>query len=337
MKLTRASANPILSPTQNSWENVGVLNPAVITWQNKLCLVYRAQGTDMVSQLGMAFLSSPTQISERKNEPIFSPDPDSEYEVLGIEDPRISFLDGTYYMTYVAASKYPYLFDPPKHPHDREWRVRVSLAKTDDFSSWSRFGVIVSHIDSKDAALFPEKIDNQFCLLHRVIPQIRVAISEDARRYKERGPVFGPRNGMWDEWRVGIGAPPIKCPYGWIMFYHGVDNSKVYRLGLALLDLDDPSLVIARLADPVLEPTESWEKSGLVPDVVFTCGAAEDSDKYWVYYGGADTAIGVAHISKEEVWNWAKDELAKSQYHQFLQIGKLTTEETEERNAKGTS
>lgn len=318
-------------PQGKAWESRAVFNPAVVMWKENIHLVYRAQGEDEVSRLGMVRMRTPTEVAERKPEPVFEPDPDSEYENMGVEDPRITQIGNEYYMLYVAASKYPPLTQVPMHPRETQWRARVSLAKTADFESWSRYGVIISHIDSKDSALFPEKLENNFCLLHRVVPQIRIAVALDGRRYKERGPVFGPRESMWDEWRVGIGAPPIKCPFGWILFYHGVDKNKVYRLGIALLDLHDPSLVIGRTPEPVLEPETSWEKDGQVANVVFTCGAVEDSDNYWVYYGGADTVIGVASISKKAVWDWAKEELSKSRYHEFEQIGKVETEETEER------
>jgi beta-1,2-mannobiose phosphorylase / 1,2-beta-oligomannan phosphorylase len=334
MKLDRYGNGPILKPSTNEWENRGVFNPAVYTYNGNTCLIYRAQGNDEISRLGYAKLTGIAEVVERSAEPIFSPDPDSEYEGLGIEDPRITKIDDDYYMTYVAASKYPTLVRKPLYPRERDWRVRVSLAKTHDFKSWSRYGIVIGHIDSKDAALFPDRFDGGLCLLHRVVPQIRIAISPDSKHFEERGPVFGPRTGTWDEWRVGMGAPPIKCPYGWILFYHGVDNQKVYRLGLALLDLDDPSLIIARTAEPILEPEEDWEKQGRVNNVVFTCGAAEDEESYWVYYGGADTAIGVAGIEKNIVWTWAKEELSKSRFHEFEKIGNIANEETEERNIK---
>lgn len=330
MKLVR-NTEPILLPANSTWENKGVFNPAAFVWQGDISLVYRAQGEDGISRLGMAKMRTPTQVAERKSSPVFVPDPDSEYENLGVEDPRVTVINNEFFMLYVAASKYPPLMAVPAHPREADWRVRVSLAKSADLANWTGYGVIISHIDSKDAALFPEKIDGNFVLLHRVVPQIRIAVAADSRKYKERGPVFGPREGMWDEVKVGIGAPPIKCTFGWVLFYHGVDKNKVYRLGIALLDLDDPSLVISRTAEPVLEPETSWEKNGRVNNVVFTCGAIEDNDNYWVYYGGADTVIGVASISKKEVWDWAKDELAKSRYHEIDQIGRITTEETEER------
>ncbi len=333
MLLTRFKGNPILAPSSHTWENKAVFNCGVVTYQGDIHLIYRAQGEDEISRLGLVRMTDPTQIGERKAQPVFSPDPDSEYEVRGVEDPRITQMGDDFYMIYTAASKYPPLMKDHIHARDAEWRARVSLAKTTDFANFSRYGVIISHIDSKDAALFPEKIDNNLCMVHRVIPQVRIAVAPDGRNYKERGPIFGPREGTWDESRVGVGAPPIKCPHGWLLFYHGVDNARVYRLGLALLDLHDPSLVLARTVEPILEPAEDYERAGRVKNVVFTCGVVEDNDKYWIYYGGADMVIGVASVPKAEVWQWAKDEQSQSQYHKSDHIGKITTDETAERVA----
>ncbi len=331
MKLVRYEGNPILTPTKEDWENKGVFNPAVFEWKGSVHLLYRAQGDDSISRFGLARLKGLTEVSERSLKAVFKPDRDSEYESCGVEDPRISYIDNEYYMVYIAASKYPTLIDNPPHPREPDWRVRVSLAKTADFENWFRYGVVISHIDSKDAAMFPEKINNNLCLLHRVVPQVRVVVSDSGRNFKERGPLLGPRKGMWDEQKVGVGAPPIKCPYGWLLFYHGVDNKSTYRLGLVLLDIHDPSLVIGRTNEPIMEPIEEYEKVGQVPNVIFTCGAIESEDKYWVYYGAADKVVGVASIGKDEVLNWAKEESVRSRFHEFEQIGKTESEETEER------
>ena len=325
MKLTRSASNPILLPSSNTWENRAVFNPGVFFYQNDIHLLYRAQGQDGISRLGLARLDQSGNVIERKPDPIFSPDPDSEYETKGVEDPRISSLDGHYYLVYVAASPYPGILPQPVHQKEYQWRVRVSLAKTSDFESWNRFGVIIGHIDSKDAALFPQKIDGNFLLIHRVIPHLRLAVAPDGRNFKERGPLFGPRAGMWDSWRVGTGAPPLLSPYGWLMFYHGVDEKSVYRLGLALLDVHDPSVVLARTPEPILEPSTSWETAGQVPNVVFSCGAIETESEYQVYYGGADTVIGLATIPKAQVWNWAKQESEKV-HSAFEVVGQITAD-----------
>ena len=109
-----------------------------------------------------------------------------------------------------------------------------------------------------------------------------------------------PREDSWDCAKIGAGAPPIKTEKGWLMFYHGVDEKKVYRLGVALFDLKNPAKLIARQDEPILEPVEDYELNGDVPNVVFVCGAIEKDDSYYVYYGGADKVIAVATVNKED-------------------------------------
>jgi predicted GH43/DUF377 family glycosyl hydrolase len=333
LKLTRSKRNPILSPGERNWENRYVYNCAAFVLGGDIHLLYRAQGEDMVSRLGLARLSGIDRVGERSGKPVFAPDPNSEYEVLGVEDPRVTQINDTYYIVYTAASKYPDIVKDDIHPPiNQNWRVRVSLARTRDFVSFIRYGVVIAHIDSKDAGLFPEKIEGNFLLIHRVIPHARLAISQNSKSYKERGPLFGPRSGKWDSFRIGVGAQPIKSPHGWLLFYHGVDESKIYRLGLALLDSHNPAIVLARTDEPLLEPEESWEKEGLVQNVVFTCGAVETDREYLVYYGGADAVIGVASIEKAKVLAWAKERAECSKFHTYEQIGEVRTEESVERS-----
>jgi len=129
---------------------------------------------------------------------------------------------------------------------------------------------------------------------------------EDLIHWTDHKIIMRPRPGTWESLKIGAGAPPIKTEYGWLLFYHGVDDNRVYRLGVALLDLKDPSKVIKRYDKPVLSPETQWEKEGQVPNVVFTCGAVEIDGTYFVfYYGGADTVIGVATISKKEIDRFA--------------------------------
>ncbi|MDP3983047.1 MAG: glycosidase [bacterium] len=324
VKLTRSSSNPILLPTNNTWENRYVYNPAVFELNGQIHLLYRAQGTDMVSRLGLARLGKPDEVLERSNDPIFAPDPASEYEVLGVEDPRVTKIGDKYYILYTAASHYPEIIELDEaHKQPENWRVRVSLAYTHDFQSFTRFGVVIGHIDSKDAALFPELINENYLMVHRVIPHARLAIAPDARNYKERGPLFWPRPGMWDSKRIGMGAPPIKTPHGWLLFYHGVDDNMVYRLGLALLDVHNPAIVLGRSSEPILEPEEVYEKEGLVPNIVFTCGAVETSSEYLVYYGAGDAVVGLATVSKDIILKWTKHIYDScSSFHTFEQYGR---------------
>lgn len=313
-QLIRYSHNPILSPTENSWENRSVFNCAAAIYNNNIVLLYRAQGDDMISRFGMATLQDGVIVTERSSKPVFEPDPLSQYESLGVEDPRITQIGDTYYIVYTAASAYPPLVSEPKKdvPGLFLWRVRVSLAYTTDFKSFTRKGVIINHIDSKDATLFPEKINNQYVLLHRVHPTMRMAVSEDLSRFKERGTYIAPWDGRWDGNRVGAGAQPIKTPYGWLLIYHGVDEQMTYRLGFILADLADPSRILLRTDEPVLSPEKPYEKLGLVPNVVFTCGAVEFGEHIYVYYGGADSTISLATIEKTALYEWLKSHLVQA-------------------------
>jgi predicted GH43/DUF377 family glycosyl hydrolase len=114
-----------------------------------------------------------------------------------------------------------------------------------------------------------------------------------------------PRPGVIEPLKLGAGGPPLETPEGWLVIYHGVDNDLVYRLGVALLDLDDPSKIIGWPTEPILEPEEPWELVGDIPNVVFTCGTAEIGDNYFVYYGGADTVIAVATANKRQLLDFA--------------------------------
>ncbi len=315
MQLKRYASNPILLPTTNSWENKWVYNCGVTEFEGRVAILYRAQGDDSISRLGLAFSEDGYTISERLSEPVFEPDEDSEYERLGVEDPRISKIGDTYYIAYTAASFYPEL-DPRADTHshgNKPWRVRVSLAHTKDFRTFTRHGVVISHIDSKDAALFPELIGGRYMLIHRVFPDIRLAVSDHLPNFRERGPVLSPREDFWDSGRVGIGSPPIKTEYGWLAVYHGTDHRRNrYSLGFILLDLNNPVRVIGRSEKPILEPGEKYEKNGQVTNVVFSCGAIIWKNELLVYYGAGDHVIGVASVSYEEVLNWARERHSQS-------------------------
>lgn len=318
-KLVRYSKNPILTPTKNHWEDKWVFNCGATVYKKNVLLLYRAQGSDGISRLGLALMEDGIRLKERSNDPVFGPSTDSEYESHGVEDPRITKIGDTYYILYTAASLYPPLVPRPEEgrlPGDIPWRVRVSLAHTTDFRKFIRHGVIISHIDSKDATLFPEQINKNYVLLHRVYPQMRLAIAPTLHEFhergvKERGVYLWPREGKWDSERVGAGAPPIKTPYGWLLFYHGVNHDLVYRLGILLADLNDPSKILVRSDEPILEPQRSYEKQGQVPNVVFTCGAVEWREQFLVYYGAADSVVGLATVSKKTLYAWFEKELQK--------------------------
>jgi predicted GH43/DUF377 family glycosyl hydrolase len=300
MELERYEGNPVLVPTENWWENEAVFNCAAARSNGKVNILYRAIGHDGVSRFGYAYTENGLDIAGRDELPIYESMGD-ELERLGVEDPRITRIEDTYYITYTGASVYPCCETNPSLYKSVPWRCRVGLLSTKDFRTYTKHGCILPDMDNKDVVLFPEKIGDRYVMLHRTFPNIWMAYSDDLVRWYDHKLVMRVQPGAWDCDRIGAGAPPIKTEYGWLNFYHGVDHKRVYRLGVLLLDLDDPSKVIGRSREPILSPEEDWEKVGLVPDVVFTCGAVEMNGHYLVYYGGADKVIGVATMDRSDL------------------------------------
>jgi len=181
---------------------------------------------------------------------------------------------------------------------------RICLASSRNLIDWKRHGVMLDE-PNKDASLFPEKIDGQFVMFHRRAKAIWLADSTDLRNWSNHRVVMDAKlESSWENEKIGIAGPPIKTSEGWFLIYHGVSKNKRYCLGAALLDLDRPENVIVRQSEPILEPQLDWEINGYVPNVVFSCGQAVLNDEIYVYYGGADTRIGVAKVSIEETRNF---------------------------------
>ena len=300
MELKRVSDNPILSPTANWWEAEATFNPGVIKFGGKILLLYRARGEDTLTRFGVATSEDGINF-ERKEKPAFESDPENPFERLGCEDPRITKIDDTYYIVYKGGSVYPISAPKPPGAIDVPWRTRTLIAVTSDFEKFDRLGMIFPDKDTSNGALFPEKRQENFLTLVRVYPNVYLTHSPDLKSWSELKFLFGPREGAWDCERVGVGAPPIKTEKGWLLFYHGVDQNKIYRLGIILLDLTSLSKILYRSPEPIFEPKELYEKEGYVPNVVFTCGAVEKDSQYFVYYGAADKVVGLATIGKEEL------------------------------------
>lgn len=301
MELRRYDGNPVLSPTGNWWESKAVFNCAAALHDGRVNILYRAIGDDGISRFGHAVSANGLDISERRPLPIYESLGD-ELERLGVEDPRITKIDGTYYITYTGASVYPCSAAQPGTAITCiPWRCRVGLLSTRDFITYRKHGCILPDMDNKDVVLFPEKINGKYVMLHRTFPDIWIAYSEDLIHWTDHKIIMRVQRGCWDCNRIGAGAPPIKTEHGWLNFYHGVDDGRNYRLGVLMLDLDDPAKVIGRSAEPILSPEKNWEQHGLVPNVVFTCGAVEMDGQYYVYYGGADKVIAVATMDRDDL------------------------------------
>ena len=160
--------------------------------------------------------------------------------------------------------------------------------------------------DDKDTCIFPEKTKGQYFVLHRVGDEICgdyiKSLDFKTEIIKKCIRIIGPRINSWDSAKVGICAPPLKTKNGWLLLYHGISKShNTYRIGAVLLDLDDPAIVLARTTDPIFEPEESYEKVGIVNNVVFPCGMAVRDGILYIYYGGADTVVGVATIELDVI------------------------------------
>ena len=190
-------------------------------------------------------------------------------------------------------------------------RVAVAAITEKDFLEknwkWTKPQAITpAGFDDKDACLFPEKIAGKYFILHRVGGEIcgdyLTTLDFSAESIDQCLRVLGPRINAWDGAKVGITAPPLKTKHGWLLLYHGISkNHNTYRVGAALLDLKDPTVVRARTADPILEPEEPYEKEGLTSNVVFPCGLVQKGKLLYLYYGGADKVVGVATMELEVI------------------------------------
>lgn len=210
--------------------------------------------------------------------------PADETEKYGVEDARVTFIDGKYYINYTAVS-------------EDSWAT--ALAITADFESIERKGLIF-HPENKDVTIFPEKVKGRYIALHRPNnsgfgkPSIWYSESPDLIHWGNHKCVVRPRENRWESQKIGAGAPPIKTPDGWLVIYHGVGDNSVYSLFCLLLDLEEPSRVVRRASTPLLTPTEPYETEGFFGNVVFSNGIAEKDDKVYVYYGASDETTNVA-------------------------------------------
>ena len=297
-RFQRLEGNPIISPNQNhEWESKGTFNPAAITLEGKTHILYRAQSSDNTSSIGYAVSIDGAKITERFTEPIYIPRESFETKKIegansGCEDPRITKIGANLYMCYTA-------FDGIGPP-----RVAVTSINEKDFLArhwkWEKPKLITpENVDDKDACIFPEKVDGKYFILHRIGSDLCGDLLKTLDFEKEKVSkcirIFGPRVGTWDSAKVGITAPPIKTEKGWLLLYHAISkHHHTYRIGAVLLDLHDPTIVLARSADPIFSPEELYEREGVVNNVVFPCGMVVLGELLYIYYGGADKVVGVA-------------------------------------------
>ncbi len=223
--------------------------------------------------------------------------PHGEMEEYGVEDPRITPLDGRFYFTYVAVSRHG---------------PATALASTSDFRTFTRHGVIFCP-ENKDVVLFPERIGGTLAALHRPVcgtpftrPEMWVARSPDLLHWGAHTPLT-LSGGEWQSGRVGAGPPPVRVPEGWLAIYHGnchptrAGEVGTYYGGAMLLDANDPTRVLKRTAEPFMVPEADFERTGFVPNVVFPTGVVPDGENLLVYYGAADAFTAVAEFKLQDV------------------------------------
>ena len=218
--------------------------------------------------------------------------PETDYEEYGVEDARITEIDGVFYITYTAANRQG---------------TFVALMTTKDFKSFERKGVLFSG-DDKDCVIFPERINGRYYAMHRPDNDINKSLdiftaeSKDLLKWTSFGALKDARPDFTKSARLGAGAVPLKTEKGYLAVYHSADKNNRYLLCSMLLDRDDPLKVLAKSKKPLIEPTESYEKTGFVNDVVFTCGLTRTGDCLNIYYGVCDKCVAVAFMPISEIW-----------------------------------
>lgn len=296
MLIKRYQYNPILTKDAVPYPVATVHNAAVVKHEGKYIMVFRSHKLNGRSILGIAE-SNDGYTFQVNDKPFMIPSTEGifkEYEAYGVEDPRITFMDGEYLITYSAYSKHG---------------VRIGLAKTKDFKSVERISLITES-DYRNVVIFPEKFGGLYARLDRPHSEISpwsiwISYSPDLKYWGESKLIMKPLQYHWDEMKIGPGVPPIKTSRGWLSIYHGVFptmDGSVYRLGVALHDLEDPSKIIAVGDEWILQPEEVYEITGYVHNVVFSCGAVpEDDGSVKIYWGGADKVMCMGTANLEDL------------------------------------
>lgn len=318
--------NPIVTPGLYDWRLATVFNPGVLYDDGRFYMYERAAGQLRPFHCFIGMLESDDGIHFQhvSDQPVFTPAmAGSEYG--SVQDPRVVKVHGRYYMTYafrpyawnsnptgvgVPESTEPIFPGFSGRPEDN--MTRSGIAVSDDRVTWRHHcWPTPKELDDRDVILFPEKINGRFALLRRPLqfvgpeygteyPGIWICYSDDLQEWTRPELVIKPEF-AWEDNRIGGATPPIKTEHGWLVLYHGVENQDsarrrvCYRLGAMLLDLDDPTHVLARTSQPIMEPETYYEKFGLyIPNVIFPTGNVVVGGTIRLYYGVCDTAIALA-------------------------------------------
>jgi predicted GH43/DUF377 family glycosyl hydrolase len=338
MKLKKFKGNPILSPNpDNYWENLAVCNPAAWYEDEKFYLLYRAAGNDAEHYIyiGLAESNDGYNFKRVQDTPVLSPGIGG-FDGGSVEDPRVVKFGDEFYMTY-AFRPYPpgqywkYQYDEVKAPkHDsfaprclRENIGNSALAVSKDLINFKKVGRLTeSNQDDRDVIFFPEKIKGKYFMLHRPktnvgdgygtkFPAVWIKSSDDLMSWNVPSKLL-IKGIEWWEVKVGGNTPPIKTEQGWLMLYHGVDEKFTYRIGACILDLEDPTKVLYRTKDFIMEPETEYERNGLYQwGVVFPTGNVLVDDTLFVYYGASDQWCCVATANIHELLQYIKENSEK--------------------------
>lgn len=302
----RYAQNPIIVPRPEfSWEAKATFNPAAIYLNETFHIVYRAMSFDDTSVFGYASSRDGVHIDERLHYPIYEPRENFERKLRtgnsGCEDPRITKSGDDLYMFYTAFDGYT--------P-----RVVFTSIKVSDFLNknwkWENPKVISPpNIPDKNACLLSKRINGKYIVFHRLYDCICINMVDDLNFNEDKWlahhiSLIEPRKKYWDNSKFGMSAPPIETEYGWLLIYHRATMStpNVYKVEAALLSLDDPSVIIAQADATLLEPEMEYEAIGIVPNVVFPCGAVLLNETIYLYYGGADKVVAVAVMDLKDMF-----------------------------------
>jgi len=295
--VTPFAGNPVLTASQWPYRANAVLNPAAVQVVGQTLLLVRVEDCRGFSHLTLARSADGIDGWQIEARPALAPGTDVEAESYGVEDPRVTPLidDQCFGVVYCAYG--------PQGP-------AVAIATTRDFHSYDRKGLALPP-ENKDAALFPRKIGGRYALLHRPVSpmsgggNIWISYSPDLVHWGEHREVLRARHSpWWDAGKIGLNTPPLETDQGWLIMYHGVRGTcagSIYRCGFALLDKADPSQVLGRSDEWALGPIEAEARVGDVDNVVFPCGWIAEDDSVRIYYGMADSAIGLATASISEL------------------------------------
>lgn len=292
----RYRKNPILTKADVPYPVETVHNAGVVRFENRYIMLFRSHLRNGRSIIGMAESQDGLNFSVR-SQPFLVPAQKgffAEYEEFGVEDPRINLVEGEFLITYSAYSRHG---------------VRIGLARTRDFENVERIALITQP-DCRNVVIFPEKFNGLYARLDRPHSQITpwsiwISYSPDLIHWGGSRILIKPVPYHWDEMKIGPGAPPLKTEKGWLNIFHGVFptmDGAIYRLGVALHQLDDPARVIGVADEWILQPEDPWEVTGYVHNVVFTCGAVLEPDgMVRIYWGGADSVMCTGQASVDEL------------------------------------